>query len=123
VVHLLRDQADVLVQIVRETGINVDQIEDQLLSQRLHSNRADLGAMRRGLVRLQRLLAPARRAVPPAEPAAGVAARGDLRELRESTEEFSLVLNDLPRWWSGSSCCRKRSPPSSTNRPTARCSR
>ncbi len=48
-VHLLRDQVDVLVQIVRETGINVDQIEDQLLSQRLHTNRADLGAMRRGL--------------------------------------------------------------------------
>ncbi len=96
VVHLLRDQADVLVQIVRETGVNVDQIEDQLLSQRLQSNRSDLGAMRRGLVRLQRLLAPEPGALfrllnrPPAW-----LQESDLQELRESTEEFSLVLNDL----------------------------
>ncbi|WP_042877581.1 transporter [Cupriavidus necator] len=96
VVHLLRDQADVLVQIVRETGVSVDQIEDQLLSQRLHGNRADLGAMRRGLVRLQRLLAPEPGALfrllnrPPAW-----LQETDLQELRESTEEFSLVLNDL----------------------------
>ncbi|TDF64724.1 transporter [Cupriavidus sp. L7L] len=95
-VHLLRDQADVLVQIVRETGVNVDQIEDQLLSQRLQGNRADLGAMRRGLVRLQRLLAPEPGALfrllnrPPAW-----LQEADLQELRESTEEFSLVLNDL----------------------------
>ncbi|MFJ4290872.1 transporter [Cupriavidus sp. NPDC089707] len=95
-VHLLRDQADVLVQIVRETGVNVDQIEDQLLSQRLQGNRADLGAMRRGLVRLQRLLAPEPGALfrllnrPPAW-----LQESDLQELRESTEEFSLVLNDL----------------------------
>lgn len=96
VVHLLRDQADVLVQIVRETGIGVDRIEDQLLSQRLHGNRSELGAMRRGLVRLQRLLAPEPGALfrllnrPPAW-----LQDGDLRELRESTEEFSLVLSDL----------------------------
>lgn len=96
VVHLLRDQADVLVEIVRETGVNVDQIEDQLLSQRLQGNRADLGAMRRGLVRLQRLLAPEPGALfrllnrPPAW-----LQETDLQELRESTEEFSLVLNDL----------------------------
>ncbi|AGW92976.1 transporter [Cupriavidus sp. DF5525] len=96
VVHLLRDQADVLVQIVRETGASVDQIEDQLLSQRLQGNRADLGAMRRGLVRLQRLLAPEPGALfrllnrPPAW-----LQETDLQELRESTEEFSLVLNDL----------------------------
>jgi zinc transporter len=96
VVHLLRDQADVLVQIVRETGVNVDQIEDQLLSQRLQSNRSDLGAMRRGLVRLQRLLAPEPGALfrllnrPPTW-----LQESDLQELRESTEEFSLVLNDL----------------------------
>ncbi|AZG12411.1 transporter [Cupriavidus pauculus] len=96
VVHLLQDQADVLVQIVRETGVNVDQIEDQLLSQRLQSNRADLGSMRRGLVRLQRLLAPEPGALfrllnrPPAW-----LQESDLQELRESTEEFSLVLSDL----------------------------
>ncbi|MCY1332807.1 Zinc transport protein ZntB [compost metagenome] len=76
--------------------MNVDQIEDQLLSQRLQGNRADLGAMRRGLVRLQRLLAPEPGALfrllnrPPAW-----LQETDLQELRESTEEFSLVLNDL----------------------------
>lgn len=96
VVHLLRDQADVLVQIVRETGVSVDQIEDRLLSQRLQGNRADLGAMRRGLVRLQRLLAPEPGALfrllnrPPAW-----LREADLQALRESTEEFSLVLDDL----------------------------
>lgn len=96
VVHLLRDQADVLVQIVRETGVNVDQIEDRLLAQRLQGNRADLGAMRRGLVRLQRLLAPEPGALfrllnrPPAW-----LREDDLQALRESTEEFSLVLDDL----------------------------
>lgn len=56
-VHLLRDQGDVLTQIVRETTASVDRIEDQLLSQRLSDNRAELGSMRRVLVRLQRLLA------------------------------------------------------------------
>ncbi|AOY91612.1 magnesium transporter CorA [Cupriavidus sp. USMAA2-4] len=95
-VHLFRDQADVLVQIVRETSANVDKIEDQLLSQRLQGNRSALGAMRRGLVRLQRLLAPEPGALfrllnrPPEW-----AREDDLLELRASTEEFSLVLNDL----------------------------
>lgn len=95
-VHLLRDQADVLVQIVRETGVNVDQVEDRLLAQRLQGNRSDLGSMRRGLVRLQRLLAPEPGALfrllnrPPAW-----LQETDLQDLRESTEEFSLVLNDL----------------------------
>ncbi|MFU1924083.1 magnesium transporter CorA, partial [Klebsiella pneumoniae] len=56
-IHLLRDQGDVLTQIVRETSVAVDRIEDQLLALRLSANRADLGAMRRVLVRLQRLLA------------------------------------------------------------------
>ncbi|NSX02298.1 transporter [Cupriavidus gilardii] len=96
VVHLLRDQADVLAQIVRETSDGVDRIEDQLLSQRLRGNRAELGAMRRALVRLQRLLAP--------EPGAlfrllnkapSWLQEADLQDLREATEEFSLVLADL----------------------------
>ncbi|MGA9704388.1 CorA family divalent cation transporter, partial [Pseudomonas sp.] len=56
-VHLLRDQGEVLTQIVRKTSISVDHIEDQLLSSRLSTNRAELGAARRVLVRLQRLLA------------------------------------------------------------------
>ena len=95
-VHLLRDQADVLAQIVRETTQNADKVEDQLLSQRLHDNRANLGAMRRVLVRLQRLLAP--------EPGSLFRLLNrppvwlhdlDLQDLREATEEFSVVLNDL----------------------------
>ncbi|QNM96916.1 transporter [Chitinimonas koreensis] len=95
-VHLLRDQADVLVQIVRETTARVDGIEDRLLSRRLHGNRADLGALRRVLVRLQRLLAP--------EPGALFRLLNrpprwlhgeDVQDLRQSTEEFAVVLDDL----------------------------
>lgn len=56
-VHLLRDQGEILTQIVRKTSLSVDQIEDQLLAARASANRAELGAMRRVLVRLQRLLA------------------------------------------------------------------
>jgi len=95
-VHLLRDQADVLERIVRETSRRVDTVEDRLLQQRIESNRADLGSLRRVLVRLQRLLAP--------EPAAlfrllsrppvwGHAE--DVQEFRQATEEFAVVLNDL----------------------------
>ena len=58
-VHLLRDQADVLVNIVRDAVARVDTAEDQLLAGRLTRRREDLGALRRVLVRLQRLLAGA----------------------------------------------------------------
>lgn len=51
-VHLLGDQGDLLTQVVRETTLNVDRIEDQLLSQRLSDNRAELSALRRVLVAL-----------------------------------------------------------------------
>jgi len=94
--HLLHDQADVLVNIVRDSIKRVDNIEDGLLSGRLHSKRTDIGALRRVLVRLQRLLAP--------EPAALFRllqrpptwiVESDLQELRQSTEEFSVVLNDM----------------------------
>ncbi|BEV72660.1 MULTISPECIES: transporter [unclassified Paludibacterium] len=95
-VHLLQDQADVLVGMVRETTTRVDVIEDNLLAQRLSHHRSDLAAMRRVLVRFRRLLAP--------EP--GVLLRllnrppvwlteADVQALRTSTEEFSLVLSDL----------------------------
>jgi zinc transporter len=57
-VHLLRDQADVLVNIVRDAVARIDATEDQLLAGRLTRRREDLGALRRVLVRLQRLLAP-----------------------------------------------------------------
>ena len=94
--HLLRAQADVLVDIVRSVTERVDRIEDQLLSDRLDHKRARLGALRRLLVRLQRLLAP--------EPAAlfrllqhppGWMAEFDAQELRQSSEEFSVVLRDM----------------------------
>jgi zinc transporter len=94
--HLLRAQADVLVDIVRDTTARVDQIEDQLLANRLQPRRARLGALRRLLVRLQRLLAP--------EPAAlfrllqhppGWMTDVDVQELRQASEEFSVVLHDM----------------------------
>ena len=95
-VHLLRDQGELLTQIVRQTGSSVDQVEDQLLSSRQASNRAELGAHRRVLVRLQRLLA--------LEPGSLLRLlnrppqwlqKEDVKELRKSTEEFALIINDL----------------------------
>ena len=95
-VHLLRDQGEVLVQIVRDATARVDRIEDSLLADRLETRRVDLGALRRVLVRLQRLLAPEPAALfrflnrpPPwiADP--------DVQELRAATEEFSVALNDM----------------------------
>ena len=95
-VHLLRDQADVLVNIVREAVARVDTSEDQLLAGRLTRKREDLGALRRVLVRLQRLLAPEPAALfrllqrPPAW-----IAQEDRQDLRQATEEFTVVLTDL----------------------------
>lgn len=95
-VHLLRDQADVLVSIVRTAVERVDTIEDSLLAGRVRAKRADLGNMRRVLVRLQRLLAP--------EPAALLRllqrppvwmSELDTQELRQSSEEFAVVLSDM----------------------------
>jgi len=94
--HLLRVQADVLVSIVREVTGRIDTIEDQLLAGRLDNKRARLGALRRVLVRLQRLLAPEPAALfrllqhPPAW-----MAEPDAQALRGSTEEFSVVLRDM----------------------------
>lgn len=95
-VHLLRDQADVLVNIVRTAIERVDAIEDTLLAGRVRAKRADLGSMRRFLVRLQRLLAPEPAALfrllqrPPAW-----MSELDTQELRQSSEEFSVVLSDV----------------------------
>jgi len=95
VIHLLRDQADVLVQIMRDATNRVDSMEDNFFSDRLPS-RAELGGLRRDLVRMQRLLAP--------EPAAlfRLLSRTpewispvDAQDFRQSTEEFSVVLSDL----------------------------
>ncbi|NVD98918.1 transporter [Massilia sp. BJB1822] len=94
--HLLRDQADVLTRIVRDATNRVDGIEDSLLSGKLTYKRADLGALRRVLVRLQRLLAPEPAALfrllqrPPAW-----VSEQDRQELRESTEEFAVGLSDM----------------------------
>jgi zinc transporter len=94
--HLMRAQADVLVEIVRGATERVDRIEDDLLASRLDHKRTRLGALRRLLVRLQRLLAP--------EPAAlfrllqhppGWMAELDVQALREASEEFSVVLRDM----------------------------
>lgn len=94
--HLLRDQADVLIGIVRNVITKIDDIEDHLLADRLNKKRANLGEIRRVLVRLQRLLAP--------EPAALFRllqkppvwlAETDVQELRQSTEEFAVVLSDM----------------------------
>jgi zinc transporter len=94
--HLLRDQADVLTGIVRDATTKIDDVEDHFLSERMGRKRANLGELRRLLVRLQRLLAP--------EPAALFRllqkppvwmAENDVHELRQSTEEFSVVLSDM----------------------------
>lgn len=95
-VHLMHDQGDVLVNIVRGTTSRVDGIEDKLLSGRMETKRADLGTLRRLLVRLQRLLAPEPAALfrllrkPPAW-----IDEEDLQDLRQSTEEFNLALSDM----------------------------
>jgi zinc transporter len=94
--RLLRAQADVLVDIVRGVTARVDGIEDDLLAGQRRHKRAGLGALRRLLVRLQRLLAP--------EPAALFRllqhpdewmAEADVEDLRQSTEEFSVALRDM----------------------------
>jgi zinc transporter len=94
--HLLRDQADVLTRIVRDAILKVDRIEDNLLSGKLQCKRAGLGSLRRVLVRLQRLLAPEPAALFRLlqRPPAWVVAQ-DRQELRESSEEFAVVLNDI----------------------------
>src|SRR5262249_52178398 len=70
---LLRDQANVLVDLVRRSKKRVSPMEEQLLSKRISVSRSELSSLRRMLVRLQRLLAP--------EPAA-----------------FFRLLNQPPGW-------------------------
>jgi len=94
--HLMRDQGDALVHIVRKATEQVDLIEDKLLAGSLRQKRGDLGRLRRVFVRLHRLLAP--------EPAALFRLLQqpprwmppqDLADMRQATEEFSLVIRDL----------------------------
>jgi zinc transporter len=94
--HLLRAQANVLVNVVRGVTTRIDVIEDELLAERLDHRRARLGGLRRVLVRLQRLLAPEPAALfrllqtPPAW-----MSESDAQRLRGATEEFSVVLRDM----------------------------
>jgi len=94
--HLMHDQGDVLVRIVRDATLQVDRVEDELLQGHLRQKRADMGKLRRVLVRLQRLLAPEPGALFRLlrQPPPWVTPH-DLDELRQSTEEFSLVIRDL----------------------------
>jgi zinc transporter len=93
--HLLRDQANVLVDIIRQSTYRADIIEDKLLQSRIATSRSELGSLRRILVRLQRLLAP--------EPAAlfrllnkppSWIGEEDVQDLREAAEEFAAAMAD-----------------------------
>lgn len=93
--HLLRDQAEVLSDIVRKSTTRVNRIEDKFLENRVSGSRRELGSLRRVLVRLQRLLAPEPAALfrllsrPPAW-----IREEDLQDLREAAEEFSTAVAD-----------------------------
>ncbi|HEV7446168.1 MAG TPA: transporter [Steroidobacteraceae bacterium] len=93
--HLLHDQADVLVDIIRQSTARVDAVEDNLLANRIGVSRNELSTLRRSLVRLQRLLAPEPAALfrllnrPPAW-----LSEDDLGDLRQAAEEFSTAVVD-----------------------------
>jgi zinc transporter len=93
--HLLRDQASVLGDILRKSTVQVDRIEDRLLANRIADDRKQLGALRRSLVRLQRLLAPEPTALfrllnrPP-----DWIDRDDIQDLQQAAEEFSTAIGD-----------------------------
>lgn len=94
---LLHAQADVLVDVVRRVTSRVDEVEDGLLKgQPSPTQRAKLGTLRRLLVRLQRVLAPEPSALFRLlqNPTRWMPAH-DVQALRESTEEFSVVLRDM----------------------------
>ncbi len=93
--HLLLAQAEELALIVRKTSARVDGIEDSMLSERIAASRSELSALRRSLVRLQRLLAP--------EPAAlfrllnsppSWLSEEDVQDLRQAAEEFAAAVAD-----------------------------
>jgi len=93
--RLFRDQASVLVDIVRRATKRVDPMEERLLAKRISVSRSELGSLRRMLVRLQRLLAP--------EPAAFFRllsrppdwiAEDELQNLQQAAEKFSSAITD-----------------------------
>ena len=93
--RLLRDQANVLVDIVRKSKKRLTPMEEQLLGKRISVSRSELSSLRRMLVRLQRLLAP--------EPAAFFRllsrppdwiSQDELQNLQQAAEKFSTAIND-----------------------------
>jgi zinc transporter len=93
--RLLRDQANVLVDIVRKSKRRLAPMEEQLLAKRISVSRSELGSLRRMLVRLQRLLAP--------EPAAFFRllsrppdwiSQDELQNLQQAAEKFSSAIGD-----------------------------
>ena len=93
--RLLRDQANVLVDIVRRAKKRMSPLEEQLLAKRVFVSRSELGSLRRMLVRLQRLLAP--------EPAAFFRllsrppdwiSPDELQNLQQAAERFSSAIGD-----------------------------
>jgi zinc transporter len=93
--RLLRDQASVLVDIVRKSKKRLAPMEEQLLARRISVSRSELGSLRRILVRLQRLLAP--------EPAAFFRllsrppdwiSPDQLENLQQAAERFSSAISD-----------------------------
>lgn len=95
-IHLMDQQGDVLAAIVREVTERVDSLEDALLRGHPPEQRTAASRLRRLLVRLQRLLAPEPAAMfrllrhPPAW-----VDDDALDELRQTTEQFSMVIRDL----------------------------
>lgn len=95
-VHLLRDQGDVLLEVLRKVATQVDTVEDQVHAERISDQRKQLGALRRDLLRLQRLLAPEPAALfrllkrPPTE-----LQSQDWDDLQQATEELALILREV----------------------------
>lgn len=93
--QLLREQAGVLSDILRDSTARVDRIEDHLLMDRIPTSRRELGELRRLLVRLQRLLAPEPASLfrllsrPPAW-----LREEDAQDLRQAAEEFATAIGD-----------------------------
>lgn len=94
--HLLRDQADELLRIVRTATDRVDDIEDAVLAGQALRHGSELAQLRRLMVRLQRWLAPEPSALMRmlGNPPAWVSA-GDTERMRQSSEEFAVVLRDI----------------------------
>jgi zinc transporter len=93
--YLLRDQANVLFDILRKSTMRVEPMEDRLLVRRVSVSRSELGSLRRLLVRFQRLLAP--------EPAAFFRllnrppdwiTEEELQNLQQAADKFSTAISE-----------------------------